>query len=127
MTLLLAVLASMRVHALLRTVTRAMTLFLTVYTLDSGCHRYVFGLLFLAVLLLISKVSARVRTSYLSDVAEFTTVAAQGNTAILDKTGGGETLEVLLLVLGPARSEPRAARLLRELDGEHKLALGIAN
>lgn len=52
----------------------------------------------------------------LLDVTQLATVAAKRHTAILDETGGSETLEVLGAVLGPVQSHLRTARLLGELD-----------
>jgi hypothetical protein len=60
-------------------------------------------------------------------MALLATVAADRNTAILDKAGRGETLEVLLRALRPALGELRTTGLSRQLDRENILAVGIAN
>lgn len=85
--LLLAVLARVRVESLLGAVARTMTNPLAV---DTG---YLW-LVILALWLLLFTV--------LTNVAKLTTVAAKGNTAVLDKASRGETLHILLGRFGPA-------------------------
>lgn len=65
--------------------------------------------------------------TYLPDVSELTAVAAERDTAILDETGGCETLEVLGAVVGPSLSHLRPAGLVRELNGENELTFRVAD
>lgn len=65
--------------------------------------------------------------TYLLNVAELTTVAAERNTTILNEAGGCKTLEVLVLVLRPTLSHLRTAGLVGELSGKNKLTFWIAD
>lgn len=60
-------------------------------------------------------------------MAKLSTVAAERDTAILNKAGRGKTLHVLLRILRPALSHLRTARLVRQLNSEHVIALWISN
>lgn len=65
--------------------------------------------------------------TYLANMTKFATVAAKGNTTILNKTSGGESLQVLSSVFRPSLGHLCATRLVRKLDGEHELALRVAD
>lgn len=88
-----------------------------------------FGLLLLAVLRCVSSVATSRVTlgTYLLDVTKLTAVAAERDTTILNEPGGCKTLEVLILVLRPAHSHLRTARLLGKLDGENELTFRVAD
>lgn len=61
------------------------------------------------------------------DVAKFSTVGANGDTTIMDKATGRQTLEVLLGRFGPAFGHLDTTRLGRGLDGQNELALGVSD
>jgi hypothetical protein len=65
--------------------------------------------------------------AYLAGVAELTAVVAERDTAVLHETSRRETLEVLFRALRPALSELGAARLRRQLNGQDKMALRVAD
>lgn len=60
-------------------------------------------------------------------MTQLTAVAAHGHTAVLDETSRSQALQVLFGRLGPALRHLRTAGLGCKLDGQHELALGVAN
>jgi hypothetical protein len=67
------------------------------------------------------------REACLADVSRFTTVAADGNTRVMNKAGIEEALEVLLGALGPALRHLGTTRLAGQLNGEDIFALGVTD
>ncbi|PSN71979.1 hypothetical protein BS50DRAFT_240589 [Corynespora cassiicola Philippines] len=110
MSLLLAVLAGKGIDTLLGTVTRTVTIFVAVDARDGGSR----SLALLDFLL-----------AMLANMTKLVTVGAHGYTTVLHETSRGKTLGVLLRVLRPSGSLLSTARLLRILERENELAVGV--
>jgi hypothetical protein len=67
------------------------------------------------------------RFAHLADMPEFTAVAADGHTGVLNKASVDKALKVLLGALGPALCHLGTTSLSGQLDGKDVLALGVAN
>lgn len=131
MTLLLAVLAGMRVDTFLGAIASTMTDLLAINALDGRLCDFALGLFLLAVLQSVSLKYPGLQydsnLAYLADVAKLAAIATERNTSVLNEAGRRKTLEILCCVLRPALSKLRTARLIGQLNGENELTVRVTH
>jgi len=112
MALLVTVPALMRIEACLCAVASTMSSLLAIDTGNLGLMTWALRLLLFAVL---------------ANMAKFTAVPTERDTAVLHEASRSEAANILLWGLGPTLSHLCATRLGRKLDGKDEFTIRIAN